>query len=304
MTRTMAKLAAIAVLSALAAVPAAAAPLPVVATFSVLGDLVHQVGGDDIALVALVPPGGDAHVYQPRPGDAKAVAAARVVVVNGLGMEGWLDRMIAASGTRATVVVASRGVAARTMAAEGERTPSASATVADPHAWQDVANARIYVRNIAAGLAAADPAHASDYLRRAAAYDRQLADLDAWVRREIVKVPPAKRKIITTHDAFGYFGAAYGVSFLAPEGISTESEPTAAGLGRLAAQVRREHIRALFVETMSDPRVMRTLAEESGAVLGGAVYSDSLSPPTGPAPTYVAMFRHNVPAFVAAMLQN
>ena len=281
---------------------AAAEPVPVVATFSILADLTRQVGGPQVAVTALVAPGGDAHVYQPSPADAQAINKAKLVVVNGLGMEGWIDRLIKASGTKAALVVASQGVTPQTM--QEEEGGGAPRTVTDPHAWQNLANGQIYARNIAEALAKADPANAALYRQRAQDYGQSLQALDGWVRQQIATVPAAKRKIITSHDAFGYFGRAYGVTFLAPEGISTDAEPTAAGLGRLADQIKAEHIKALFIETMTDPRLIQTLAKESGAVVGGAVYSDSLSEAGGPAATYVAMFQHNVPAFVAAMAQN
>lgn len=285
----------------LAAAPRAAEPLKVVATFSILGDMVTQVGGGAVEVVTLVPPGGDAHSYQPAPKDAQAIAAAGLVVVNGLRMEGWLDRLILASGTRAPVVVASSGVKPLIMGDEGG---SGAKAATDPHAWQNLANGQIYVRTIAEALANANPVNADGYRRRADAYVKELADLDRWVHDQIDQVPPAKRKVITSHDAFGYFAKAYGITFLAPSGISTESEPTAAGLGKLTNQIKAEHIKALFLENMTDPRLLAMLAKDSGAVIGGTLYSDSLSPAGGPADSYVAMFRHNVPALAAAMQKN
>ncbi len=282
----------------------AAAPVKVVATFSILGDMVKQVGGEDVSVKSLVPPGGDAHVYQPSPGDAKELAAARLVVVNGLGLEGWMDRLIKASGTGAPIVVASRGIKPQTLREPDKGTGGTAAAVIDPHAWQNLANGKIYAANIAEALAEMDRPHAAAYRRRAEAYIKQLDDLDVWVRDGISQVPPAKRKIITSHDAFGYFGRAYGVTFLAPEGISTDSEPTAAGLAQLSRQIKKEHIKALFIENMSDPRLIQTLARDDGAAVGGILYSDSLSKPGGPADTYITMFRHNVPAMVAAMQKN
>ncbi|HLN25270.1 MAG TPA: metal ABC transporter substrate-binding protein [Patescibacteria group bacterium] len=275
----------------------AAEPLNVVVTFSVLGDLVKQIGGDKVSVISLVAPGGDAHVYQPTPTDAVSIAHADVIVVNGLGMEGWLDRLIAASGAKAPIVVASAGIKPQTMEEEGKR-------ITDPHAWQNLANGQAYTLTIGAALAKADPANAAFYRPRAEGYATGLGDLDAWVKTQIAQVPPAKRKIITSHDAFGYFAKAYGVTILAPVGISTDSEPTAAGLGALSDQIKKEGIKALFIENMTDPRLIQTLAHESGAVIGGTLYSDSLSPLGGPADNYVMMFRHNVPAMVAAMQKN
>lgn len=279
------------------ATPALAEPLPVVASFSVLGDLVHQVGGDDVAVTTLVGAGGDTHVYQPVPSDAQSLAKAQLVFVNGLGLEGWMERLIQASGTKAQVVTVAAAVKASSMKEDGK-------TVTDPHAWQDLSNGRLYVKAIAAALVKADPAHADGYNSRAEALDKELAGLDGWVKTEIAKVPAAKRRVITTHDAFGYFGRAYGVSFLAPVGISTEAEPTPAGIAKLAKQAKAEHIKALFIENLSDPRLIQTLARDAGTQVGGELFSDSLSPADGPAASYQQMFRHNVPAMVEAMSAN
>jgi zinc/manganese transport system substrate-binding protein len=280
-----------------------AQPLKVVATFSVIGDLVRTVGGDSVTVATLVGHGSDAHVYQPTPQDAKSIAGADLVVVNGLGMEGWIDRLIKASGYHGRIVVASEGVAVQTMVEE-EGGSGKGKRVTDPHAWQNLANGRIYVSNIAEALTKADPANADGYAKRAKALTAEIDTMDAWVRQQIAEVPPAKRKIITSHDAFGYFGQAYGVSFLAPVGISTESEPTAAGLGQLIRQIKKEGIKALFIETMTDPRLIEQVAHECGAVVGGTLYSDTLSPEGGPADTYLKMFHHNVPAMTEAMKNN
>jgi len=291
---------------------ASAAPLKVVASFSILGDMVTQVGGDLVAVRTLVGPDGDAHVYQPTPGDAQAVAGAGLVVVNGLGFEGWLDRLVGAAGYRGRVVTATSGVTAQTMVEDEEesgvtrpgRKVVTPKRVEDPHAWQDLANGAIYVRNIAEGLAAADPANAATYRARAQAYADELKTLDRWVRDTIEPVPADRRKVITGHDAFGYFANAYGVMFIAPVGISTEAEPTAADVARLIRQIRQDHIRALFVENMTDPRLIEQIGRETGAQPGGTLYADALSGPAGPAPTYVAMFRHNAALLAAAMRRN
>ena len=277
--------------------PALADPLPVVASFSILGDLVQQVGGADVSVVTLVGPGGDSHVYQPVPSDAQSIAKAKVVFINGLGFEGWMERLVQASGTKAQVVTVSTAVKAASMEEDGKQ-------ITDPHAWQNIGNGRLYVQAIAEALIKEDAAHADGYRQRAAALDKELADLDVWVRAEIAKVATDKRKIITTHDAFGYFGRAYGVSFLAPIGINTEAEPTPSGVAKLARQAKAEHIKALFIENLSDPRLIQTLAKEAGAEVGGELFSDSLSPEDGPAASYQAMFHHNVPAMAAAMAKN
>jgi zinc/manganese transport system substrate-binding protein len=268
-------------------------PIPVVASISILADMVAELGGERVAVVTLVGPGGDAHDYEPSPADAGKLVGARLVVMNGLGLEAWLPRLFAASRSAATLVTATAGIA-----------PAVRDGAPDPHAWQDLSLGMVYVRNIEAALEAADPAHAEAYERRAAAYTAELATLDAWVRARIAAVPAAKRKIITTHDAFGYFGRAYGIEFRAPVGMSEEAEPSAADLARLIRQIRREGVKALFIENMTDPRLIERLARETGTTLGGTLYADALSPPGEGAETYVAMFRSNVPRMVEAMGRN
>ncbi|MGF1627997.1 MAG: metal ABC transporter substrate-binding protein [Kiloniellaceae bacterium] len=280
----------------------AADKLKVVTTFTILGDMARNVGGEHIALTTLVGPDGDAHVYEPTPADARALAQADLVIVNGLGFEGWIDRLVNASGYKGAVVVASDGISALKgeedhghghSEAHAEKGKDHHHGELDPHAWQDLANGRLYVANIARALAAADPAHADDYRRRAEAYDGELVALDRDIRSRLDAVPADRRKVITSHDAFQYFGRAYGIDFHAPVGLSTESEPSAGEVGALVRQMREEGIRALFVENITDPRLVQQLAREAGAVIGGTLYSDSLSGPTGPAPTYLDMFRHN-----------
>jgi zinc/manganese transport system substrate-binding protein len=263
----------------------------VVASFSILADMAAVIGGERVSVRTLVPPDGDAHVYQPTPADSRALAQAKLVVINGLGFEGWIDRLIAASGYRGLVVTASRGVSPLA----GEH------GAADPHAWQDARNGVLYVRAIADGLAEADPAGAGGYRARADVYAEQLAETDAWIRGELARIPPGRRRIITSHDAFGYFGRAYGVTFLAAQGVSSEYEPSAGDVAKLIRQIRGDKVKAVFVENLRDQRLIREIASETGAVVGGTVYSDALSPPGGPADGYLAMFRHNVTLFAAAM---
>jgi zinc/manganese transport system substrate-binding protein len=273
------------------------APMPVVASFSILADMVRQVGGERVAVRVLAGPDADAHAFQPRPADAAAVRDARLVVANGLGFEPWLDRLLRSAGQRGTVAVASAGIRPRAMAEEGHGHSHGQ----DPHAWQDLNHGRAYVRTIAAALAAADPAGAEDYRSRATAYDARLAALDGWVRAQIASVPEARRKVVTSHDAFGYFAAAYGVQFLAPQGVSTESEPSAAQVGRLVRLLKQQGITALFLENMANPATLKRLAAEAGVTVSGQLYADALSGPGGPAPDYEAMFRHNVGLLVPAM---
>lgn len=220
------------------------------------------------------------------------------MVRNGLGFEPWLDRLIRSSATKARIATASQGVTPRKMVEEGH---GHSHEATDPHAWQDLRNGQAYAGNIAEALAAADPEGADLYRRNAAAFRERLASLDAWVREQVATVPEARRIVVTSHDAFGYFGAAYGVRFEAPQGMSTESEPSAAQVAALIRQVRAKHVTAVFIENMTNPALLERLARDAGAKVQGELFSDSLSPPDGPAATYEAMFRHNVGLLVPAM---
>jgi zinc/manganese transport system substrate-binding protein len=278
-------------------------PLKVVATFSILGDLVKQVGGDLVSVTTLVGPDGDAHTYKPTPNDLKTLVDADLVVENGLGMEGWVTRLISASGFKGRVVIASEGVTARTMDAD-EDNSTAGGKVTDPHAWQDISNARLYIHTIAHALSEVRPDEAPVFNSQAAAYDGELKKLDLWVKSELTSIPAAQRKIITSHDAFGYFGAAYGVTFMAPQGLSTEVEPTATQVAKLVEQMKAEKVKFVFFENMANPKLVKQLAKDAGATVGKPVFSDALSPADGPALTYVAMFRHNVVLFKEAMLRN
>ena len=270
------------------------AKLPVVATFSILADFARNVGGDRIDVAALVGPDGDTHVYQPKPADAEKLSAARLILVNGLGLEGWIDRLIKASGARAPVIVATKGVNPQKMREEGR-------IGLDPHAWQSIANAKIYVANIRDGLIAADPGGQAVYRANADNYLGKLDTLEKEVSAEIAKIPPARRQIITTHDAFGYFGTAYGFRFIAPEGVSTETEASARDVAKIIRQIKAQKIPAVFLENVTDPRLSRSIAAESGATVGGTLYSDALSPPGGPASTYIDMMRNNVRELSAAL---
>lgn len=291
----------------------AQARLSVVASFSILADMARQIGGEHISLRAIAGPDVDAHGFQPRPSDAAALAGADVVIRNGLGFEGWLDRMIRSSGFRGRLVTTTEGLTPRMMQAHAHQGHDHGGAgrrqghsigprqIADPHAWQDLRHAPLYLSNIADGLCAADPAHAAAYRANMAAYAGRLAHLDQWVRSEIARVAPERRKIITSHDAFGYFSAAYGVRFIAPQGISTEAEPSAAEVGRLIRQIKAENISALFMENMTNPAILQRIAREVGISIRGRLYADALSSETGPAPNYEAMFRHNIGLMVPAM---
>ncbi len=267
----------------------------VVASFSILGDMVREVAGDNVELTVLVGANGDTHEYEPTPADGKTLAQADVVLVNGLGLEGWMERLIQSSGYKGRMAVATAGV---TVLQGGEHGGS------DPHAWQDVKNGKMYVANIRDALMAADGAHAKLYQANAQAYMLKLDMLDEWVRAQIATVPAAKRQVISTHDAFQYFAKAYGVTFIAPLGMSTEAQASAADMARLVDQVRAQKITAVFFENMTDSRLIAQLEKDAGAHVGGTLYSDALSAASEPAPSYVMMFKHNVPQLVAAMKLN
>lgn len=283
---------------------AQATPLPVVATFSILGDIVRQVGGDHVAVTNLVGPDGDAHSYAPTPADARALAGAKVVVVNGLGFEGWMSRLVRSSGTKASLVTASTGVTP--MKAQGGHAHSHGHAheANDPHAWQDVANVRLYVKTIAAGLSQADASRSEAFARNAAAFDATLEALDKEIRSAIGAIPREKRRLLTTHDAFRYFAKAYEVDFLAVRGVSSESEPSAREIAALVRQIRQGKVTALFMENISDPRSIQRIAAETGARIGGKLYSDALSEAGGPATTYVDMMRHNARQIAGALAQG
>jgi zinc/manganese transport system substrate-binding protein len=284
----------IALLVAWAPASADAAKLKVVASFSILADMASRIGASQVEIHTLVGSNGDTHAFQPTPADAKAVAQADVIVLNGLGFEAWSDRLIRSSAAKGAIIIASTGVKPRKFGPD-------SASAIDPHAWQDLRNGQIYAHNIAEGFAKADKANAQYYRDNAEGYIADLALSDAKVRAAIAAVPADRRKIITSHDAFGYFGAAYGVEFIAPLGISTEDQASAKGVARLIDQIKAEHISAIFVENITDPRLINQIASETGVKVGGELFSDALSKPGGEAATYTDMFGHNREALVEAM---
>lgn len=300
--RAVLALAAFAVLTPVG--PAAAQQkLNVVATFSILADVARNVGGDRVDVTSLVGPNSDGHVFSPTPADARTLAAAAVVVTNGLGFEGWMDRLVKASGTKATVVVASKGVKTRQRASGGDdhKHGHDDGTKADPHVWQSIANVKICAANIRDALAKADPAGKSTYETNAAAYLVKLTDLEAEVKATLARIPAERRKVIVTHNAFGYFQDAYGIEFLAVQGVSTESQPSAADVARIISAVRKNKVSAIFIENITDPRQLERIARETGARIGATIYSDALTEAGGAAPSYVEMMRHNVQQFVAAL---
>ncbi len=294
-------LAAIALAALFVATSARAQDRPkVIASFSILGDLVKSVGGDRVEVATLVGPNGNAHVYAPSPGDAKKVADAKLVFVNGLGFEGWLERLVKASGTKAPIVVATKGI--KPLERAGEHDHDHDHGRADPHAWQSVANAKIYVANIRDALIAADPAGKDAYLANAAAYLAKLDALEREVREVIAKIPADRRRVLTSHSAFGYFQNAYGVNFIAPQGVSTEAEASAKDVAAIIAQIKKQKAAAVFLENVTDPRLVEQIARETGAKVGGTLYSDALTDDKGGATTYIDLIRHNLRQLASALV--
>ncbi len=280
----------------------AAAPIQVVASFSILGDLVQVVGGERVKVTTLAGPDADAHTFTPSPADAKAVLQAHVWVVNGLNFEPWAQKLAQSAGYKGITVVAAKGIQARPMAAEPGHDPGHAET--DPHAWQNPLNVVQYVANIAAGLAKADPSGAATYQANAAAYAKQLKDFDTQAQAQFDAIAPAQRKVITSHDAFGYLAARYGITMLAPEGVNTDSEPSAKHVAKLIRQIKREQIKAVFIENMRNPKLLAQLSKDAGVGVGAALYSDALSDTRGPASTYLKLMQHNLTQLAAGMRLN
>lgn len=297
LSRTLLLSAALPALLAASAIPASAETLKVVASFTVLADVVKQVGGDHVSVTSLVGPNGDPHEFEPSPADAKHLKAAEVTFVSGEGLEGWMDRLITASGYKGTPVTASEGINTRTMEEDGK-------TVTDPHVWNSPVNVKVWVVNIEKALSAADPADAAAFKTNADRYTKKLDELDAYAHSKFDKVADDRRKVLTSHDAFGYFGREYQVSFLAPLGVSTESEASAADVAKLIEQIKAENVKTYFFENSNDPRLVKQVAKATGAKPGGELYVESLSDAKGPAPTYEKMFRYNVDQIAAAMAKS
>ncbi len=271
----------------------AADKLNVVTSFSILADLTREVGGDRIELTNLVGADADAHLYEPSPDDAKALLRADLIIANGLGFEPWLERVLASSEPKGKRINASAGVVPLMLDEDGERVP-------DPHAWQSLTNAEIYVRNIAKALGELDPANLDAYNERRDAYLTRLHALLKKADAQIAGLPASQRKVVTSHDAFGYLGQAWQLAFIAPQGLSTHDEPSAADVAALIRQIRSEGVRAVFVENIRDPRLIQQIADEAGAKVGGTLYSDALAS-EGPASTYLGMFEHNLDTLMAAL---
>jgi len=291
----MKKLPVVLALATLCATPLAMAKtLDTVASFTVLADIVKQIGGDRVHVKSLVGPNGDPHSFEPTPQDSEALAKADVVFVSGLGLEGWMDRLISASSYKGEVVVASKGITTRSMEEDGKR-------ITDPHAWNSMKNGETYATNVMNALIAADPQDAALFRQRGAAYLSQLQKQDKWAADSFAAIPAAKRKVLTSHDAFGYFGQRYGVTFMSPVGFSTESEASASDVAGLITQLKNEHIHSYFIENQTDPRLVKQIASATGAQPGGELYPEALTDKGGVADTYITAFRHNVTAMLNSM---
>ena len=289
-------------------------PIPVVATFSVLGDMVKRIGGEHISLTTLVGADGDTHVYQPTPQAARVVAEADVLFINGLGFEGWLERLVEAAPFGGSLVVATTGIEPIAFGGhddheEGhEEEHEEEATehhgehgAFDPHAWHSFTNAIVYANNIAAGLAQVDPTNAGSYYQNHQIFVNEIRALKAEADVLMAALPIDKRTVVTPHDGFGYFADLYNLRFEAPQGLSTESEASAADVAKLILLIRKQEISAVFIESITDNRLMEQIANETGAVIGGKLYSDALSSEDQPASTYLDMMRHNTKTLSQAL---
>ena len=276
---------------------AAAAPIKTIASITIIADMVHEVGGDLVEVQSVVGPDGDAHEYEPKPQDSKDLSAAKVVFVNGLGLDTWIQKITEASGFKGPIITTTKGIKPRHMDEDGKE-------IVDPHAWQDLSNGQIYVTNIAEGLCAADAADCEKFRSYAMAYNTKLAELDKEVKAKFAALPASAKQVVTTHDAFGYFSDAYGVHFLAPEGFSTEAEPSADAIAKIIRQIKADKIKALFLENMSDPRVIEAIAAETNVRPGPPLYADALSKPDEGSDTYIKMFQHNTETLIKAMAGN
>ena len=284
----------------------AADRMKIVATFSVLGDMVGRIGGDQIDLVTIVGPASDTEEYEPTAADIPRIANARILFMNGLNdeFEPWLDNLMKQVKFAGTKAIATRG--AKAISAEDEHPIGGrpKASTLDQHAWMDPRNGVVYVKNIADTLVRADSANADLYRNRAASYTKDLRDLHIWAQAEIASVPVPKRRVLASHDSLQYLALAYGITMISINGWTNKAEPSAADLARLTDQIKRDHVKALFLDSITDPRAMQRISKETGAVIGGTLYGDALSKPGGEAPTYIDMIRHDVSTLKAGMMLN
>jgi zinc/manganese transport system substrate-binding protein len=271
------------------------AKLNVVATNSIIGDWANIVGRDDIELKMLVGPDGDPHEYEPTPADSVALSSADLIFENGLGLENWLDKLYGSAESRATRVAITQGIEVRHVGGD-----------LDPHVWQSVKDAVVMVGNIRDALVRADPTHAGHFKARADVYIRQLTELDAWVQAQINSIPAPRRKLVTSHDAFGYFGQRYGmdISGSALESVTTEaSDPSARQIADAVDQIKRSGVPVIFLENIQNPKLIDEIASDADVKVGPPLYSDALGQPGTDGDSYIKMIRYNVQTLVRALGQ-
>jgi zinc/manganese transport system substrate-binding protein len=284
-------------LLATTATTASAKTLQLVASFTVLADVVQQVGGEHVHVISLIGPNGNPHQFEPSPEDAKNLKNADIAFLSGAGLERWFEKLAKAASYQGGPMIVSTGIKLAERQRRGQ-------TSDDPHVWNSLANTQVWVSNIEKALTAADPADAADFHANAARYSKELQDLDAYAHSKIDPVPIDKRKVLTSHDAFGYLGRDYQITFMAPLGLSTESEASAADVAKLIDQIRKDKVTVYFFENSNDPRLVQQIAAATGARPGGELYAEALSPPNGPAPSYTKMFRHNIDEIAQAMIEH
>lgn len=272
--------------------------IKIISSFSILGDMIRQVGGDRVEVINIVGPDSDAHIFRPTPKTAQQIVKADMVFMNGLGFEGWIEREIEACGFKGPVVIATRGILPSIFASSKKDKQS---QILDPHAWHSIHNAKKYIENILESLIQFDPKHKIEYLKRAKIYLLELQRLDDWAKIEFEKIPIARRKVLTAHDAFQYFAKDYNIKFLAPIGISTEAEASAQGVAQLIQQIKKESIKAVFIETTTNSKLIEQIARETKVKIGGTLFSDALSKPEGLGPTYLKMMHHNISLLIKGM---
>ncbi len=268
-------------------------PLKIVATATIMADMTKNIVGDQSVVHCIVPAGADPHVYDPTPADAKLIADADLIIQNGLTFEGWLSELISNSGTKAKVITLTEGV---DVIGSLDYTNSN-----DPHAWMNAANALVYIKNIKDALVEINPKNEEVYNFNYGVYKQQIEQLDNYILKEIQKIPENRRILITSHDAFQYYGKKYGIRLEAIQGTSTEAEAQTSDIIRLTKTIKENNIPAVFIESTINPKLLKGLAKENDIVVGGELFADSLGDEESEAATYLDMLRYNTDVIVAAL---
>lgn len=271
------------------------AAIKVVASFSILGNVISEIGKENVEVTSIVGPNGDAHVYQPKPSDAQNIANADILFINGLGFEGWIERLIETAGFQKNVVVVTKGITPRVFGEEGS-------LMTDPHVWHNPHLVKKWVHHIVKALSELDPLHKDAYEKNGKAYVKELHKLDKWIKKRLEAIPQNQRRVVTAHDAFGYFSERYGVEIISPQGLSTDAEPTVKTVHRIIKLIKKHHISTIFLENIANTKMITQIAEETGAKIGGVLYSDSLSLPFEEGNTYLRLMYHNMTYLENAML--